>query len=88
MARYKTIFESEEEIYGLVTKAGEWVHYRGTLIIKNGGKQPVSLEMKFVPPHPSLFDMPEFYSIKGVSITDAYAKLAKFFKKFGIEFRN
>jgi hypothetical protein len=49
---------------------------------------PVSLEMTFVPPHPFAFNMPENHSIKGVSITDVYVKVVKFFNKFGIEFRN
>lgn len=88
MPRYKVIYESIEDIYGIVPKANDWVHYSSILKVKDGGKKPASLEMTFVPPHPFLFNMPEKHSIRAKSITDAYAKVVKFFKKFGIEFRN
>jgi hypothetical protein len=87
MPKYNVIFESKEDIYGVVPKADDWVHYESVLTVKDGGKFPVSIEMKFVPPHPFLFNMPLNHSIKGTSITNAYAKVAKFFRKFGIEFR-
>ena len=88
MAKYRVIYESNEEIYGIIPKSYDWVHYSSILMVKNGGKKPVSLEMKFIPPHPFLFNMPDKHSIKAESITDAYAKVVKFFGKFGIEFRN
>ncbi len=88
MPRYKNIFESKEEIYGVVPKAHDWVQYSSILKVKDGGKYPVSLEMKFIPPHPFLFNMPDNHSIKATSITDAYVKVVKFFNKFGITFRN
>jgi hypothetical protein len=87
MPRYKTVFESKEEIYGIVPRANDWVHYSALLKVKDGGKFPVVLEMEFVPPHPFAFNMPEKHVIKGVSITEVYAKLSKFFYKFGIMFK-
>jgi len=59
MSRYQIIFESKEEIYGVVPRANDWIHYTSILKIKDGGKTPVSLEMIFVPPHPFAFNMPE-----------------------------
>lgn len=88
MPKYKVVFESNEEIYGIVPKAHDWVHYKSILKIKDGGKTPVSLEMTFVPPHPFAFNMPGSHFIKGTSITDVYVKVVCFFDKFGIEFRN
>lgn len=88
MPRYKVIFESKEEIYGIVPRARDWVHYSSILTVKDGGKKPVSLKMKFVPPHPFICNMPDTHSIKAESITDAYVKVVKFLGKFGIEFRN
>lgn len=87
MPRYKMLYDSEEEIYGVVTKTGDWVQYKGRLKIKSGGKQPVSLDLKIVPPHPTTIDMPEKYNVKTVSVSEAYAKVSKFLKKFGVEFR-
>jgi hypothetical protein len=88
MPKHNIIFESKEDIYGVVPKAYDWVHYESILMVKDGGKHPVSLEMTFVPPHPFAFNMPENHLIKGISITDAYVKVVRFFKKFGIELRN
>ena len=87
MPRYNTVFESKEEIYGIVPRANDWVHYSALLKVKDGGKFPVILEMEFVPPHPFAFNMPEKHLIRAESITDAYAKLSKFFYKFGIRFK-
>lgn|GEM_PF-619958 len=88
MPGYQILFESKEEIYGVVPRANDWIHYTSILKIKDGGKTPVSLEMKFVPPHPFAFNMPEKHFIKAKSITGAYAKVVKFFKSFGIEFKS
>jgi len=88
MPRYTVIFESNEQIYGIVPKANDWVHYSCVLTVKDGGKQPVSLQMKFVPPHPFSVNMPEEHSISAASITDTYAKVVSFLKKYGVEFRN
>ncbi len=88
MPKYNVVFESNEEIYGIVPKAYDWVHYKSILKVKDGGKYPVSLEMTFVPPHPFAFNMPESHSIKGTNITDVYVKVVRFFTKFGIAFRN
>lgn len=88
MPKYNVIFESKEEIYGVLSRANDWIHYKSTLQIKDGGKTPVSLEMTFVPPHPLAFNMPEKHFIKAESITGVYAKEIKFFKNFGIEFKS
>ena len=87
MAKYNIVFESKEEIYGIVSRADDWVHYSALLKVKDGGKFPVVLEMEFVPPHPFAFNMPEKHLIRATSITDAYAKVSKFFSKFGIRFQ-
>jgi hypothetical protein len=76
MSRYNTVFESKEEIYGIVLRADDWVHYSALLQVKDGGKFPVFLEMEFVPPHPFAFNMPEKHLIRATSITDAYAKVS------------
>lgn len=73
---------------GYLPKAEEWVKYSGVLKIFDGGKNPVSLEMTFVPPHPFPFNMPDSHSIRAESVTDAYAKVVKFFDPYGIKFRN
>ena len=84
--RYKIIYESEETIIGHLPKSDEWLQYTGQLKIRDGGKTPVTLDMTLDLPHPFALNMPETHSIKATSITDAYAKLVKFFERFGIRF--
>jgi hypothetical protein len=88
MAKSNLIYESQESILGFFPKSREWVEYRSVLRIRNVGKMPITIDMTFVPPHPFVFNMPERYCIRGKSVTDAYAKIVKFFKRFDMEFRN
>lgn len=84
MPRYKIIYESEETIIGHLPKSDEWVQYTGLLKIRDGGKTPVTLEMTFDPPHPFALNMPETHSIKAANVTDAYARVVKFFERYRI----
>jgi hypothetical protein len=87
MPRYDVIFESKENVHGVVPRANDWVEYSCVLKVKSGGKLPVSLDMKFVPPHPFSVNMPLEHFIKAESISGLYWKVVKFLAKYGVEFR-
>lgn len=87
MPRYDLIFESKENVHGVVPRANDWVEYACVLKVKSGGKMPVSLDMKFIPPHPFSVNMPLEHLIKAQSISDLYWKVVKFLVKYGVEFR-
>ena len=87
MARYNVIFESRENIYGVVPRANDWVEYKSILKVKKGGKMPVSLEMEFVPPHPFSVNMPLEHSIQAESISALYGKVVIFLSEYGVEFK-
>jgi hypothetical protein len=87
MPRYSVIFESQETVIGVIPKANDWVTYKCSLKVKSGGKMPVSLEMKFVPPHPFTVNMPMEHSIQAESISALYGKVVKFLSKYGVDFR-
>jgi hypothetical protein len=87
MPKYKVIFESKEYIQGVVPRAKDWVGYACILKVKDGGKMPISLEMKFVPPHPFSVNMPLEHTIKAESISGIYGKVVKFLGKYGVDFR-
>jgi len=69
MPRYNVIFESKETILGIVPVANDWVEYSCILRVKDGGKQPVFVDMQFIPHHPFLVNMPLEHSIKDESIS-------------------
>ena len=72
---------------GVVPRANDWIQYGCILKVKDGGKMPVSLEMKFIPPHPFLVNMPLEHSMNAESISSIYGKVVKFLSKYGVEFR-
>lgn len=87
MAKYNIIFESKELINGLVPRSNDWVQYNCVLKVRDGGKQPVSLDMLFIPPHPFSVNMPLEHSMRSESISGIYGKVVKFLAKYGVEFR-
>ena len=50
-------FESQETVTGRVRGSDEWIEYEAILRVKDSEKKPVSLELKFVPPHPFVVNM-------------------------------
>ena len=87
MPRYNVIYETKETITGVVPRAYDWVTYECILKVKSGGKMPVSLEMKFIPPHPYSVNMPMEHSIKAESISALYGMVVKYLAKYGVDFR-
>ena len=87
MAKYQLIFESREEIYGIIPRTKDRIRYTCMLKIRDGGKEPISLEMTFVPPHPFSFYMPETHTIRSKNVTGIYTKVIRYLEKFEIEFK-
>ena len=87
MPKYNVLFESKECVQGVIPRVKDWVEYECILTVKDGGKTPVSLDMKFVPPHPFAINMPLEHVIKAESISALYGKVVKFLGKYGVEFR-
>ena len=87
MPKYNVIYQSTEQILGVIPRVKEWIEYEAVLTVKDGGKNPVTLAMTFILPQPLAFDMPEKRLIKAPTITQVYAKLVKFFSRYGLELR-
>ena len=87
MSQYKVVFETTEMITGVVSRANDWVRYSCVLRIKDGGKQPVTLDMEFIPPHPFSVNMPLVHAIQAHSLSSMYFKVITFLGKYGVEFR-
>ncbi len=87
MTRSRVIFESVETITGRFPDSREWIEYSGLLKIRDAGRQPVSLELTFVPPHPLAKNMPTEKRIRAETVTHIYVKLVRFLWSYGAEFR-
>jgi hypothetical protein len=70
-------FESVETVLGCVRQSEERIEYRGILRVRESKKNPVSLDLDFVPPHPYLVNMPKQLKIQAQSVTEAYSKLVR-----------
>ena len=79
-------FESQETVTGRVRESNEWIKYQAILRIDDSGKDPVSLELAFVPPHPFVVNMPERKSLKAESIAKVFSNLVRFLDEYGIDF--
>jgi hypothetical protein len=67
-------------------KSNDYLRYKAKVLIKESGKKPVEIHLKFDGIYPFAAPMPpEEYSIKATSILDLSVKLAKWFKKYGYE---
>ena len=80
-----------EEVRVLTAKYGhpksdDYLDYLSTIIIKNSGKNPVEVRLKFDGIQPYAAPMPpEEHTIKAPAILDLSLKLARWFKKYGYE---
>lgn len=87
MPRSKIIYQSKEIIHGRHTRSKEWTEYAAVVTIKDSGKQPVSLEMTFDSYPPFAIELPDTHNIKAANLTEAYAKVVKFLKRYGFELK-
>jgi len=88
MPKSKIIFESTETVTGYNKKTRDLIEYSGLLRIRDSGKQPVTLDLDFVPPHPFAIEVPLKKHFRGTSISDVFVKLTRFFKTYGCELRS
>jgi hypothetical protein len=67
-------------------KSNDYLRYKAIVLIKELGKKPVEIHLKFDGIYPFVAPMPpEEHTIKAASILDLSMKLAKWFKKYGYE---
>ena len=80
-------FESQETVTGRVRGTDEkWIENQAILRVEDSGKNSVSLELAFVPPHPFVVNMPERKSLKAESIAKVFASLVRFLDEYRVDF--
>ncbi len=86
MGRSKTIYQEKSCIYAKYChpKSDEFLEYDTTLQIKDSGKQPIVIEMKYSTYPTSFAPMPpEEHIIRAKDITELVLKLNRWFSKYG-----
>jgi hypothetical protein len=90
MARSKIVYKEQSEVYAKYChpQSDDFLEYKSTLLIKDMGKQPIIMELKFDGIYPSFAPMPpEKHIIKAKDIIDLYLKLKRWFSKYGYEIK-
>ena len=90
MTRAKIIYQDKPDIFAKYyhPQSDDFLEYKSTLQIKDSGKQPIVLKLKFNGIYPSFAPMPpEEHSIRAKDIIDLYLKLKRWFGKYGYEIK-
>ena len=65
-------------------QAHEFLEYKSKIVIKDSGKKPITLKLKFCGTYPYATPMPpEKHEVKAETILELHLKVARWFKKFG-----
>ena len=86
MPKINTIYREESFIYAKYShpQTEDYLEYKSTIQIKDTGKQPVIMKLKFDGIHPSFAPMPpEEHTIKAPNIIELFLKLDRWFHKYG-----
>ena len=87
MAKFNIIYQSREPIHARETGYGEWIQYNAVITIKDGGKNPVTIDMTFDSIPPFAIECPKTHKIRAENLTQAYAKVVRFFNRYGFVFK-
>jgi hypothetical protein len=88
MKRSQIIYEEKSELIAKFShpRAKEYLNYDARIRIKDSGKTPVEMILKFNGTLPFLAPMPpNEHSFKAASIVELYSKIGKWFRKHGYE---
>lgn len=85
MKKTNIIYQSQDSIFGRFIRSKETVQYSALITIKDAKTKPITIEIKFIPPPPVLIDLPLDHKIEAENLTAAYAKVIRFFRRFGLE---
>ncbi len=90
MAKSNIIYKDRPTVYAKYyhPQSGDFLEYKSTIVIKDFGKQPITMKLKFDGIHPSFAPMPpEDHTIKAKDIIDLYLKVTRWFGKYGYEIK-
>ena len=87
MAKFNIIYHSHEAIQARGKAFGEWIEYSVLITIKDGGKNPVTMEMTFDSIRPFAIELPKTHTIRAENLTQTYSKVVRFLNRYGFAFK-
>ena len=85
----KTVYTSDDVIVAKFAhpRAREYVHYTSTIAIKDSGKNPVTIKLKFDGFPPDMAPMPpEEHTIAAPTVVELFRKIERWLRKHGYTF--
>ena len=89
MAKEKVIYEDRPTVYAKFNHPGsdDYIEYSSIFQIKDQGKQPVSIQLKFAGIRPFSPMPPDEHIIKAPDVIELYVKLDRWLGKFAYKIR-
>ena len=90
MAKAKIIYEEETIMIAKYRhpKSDDFLDYNASITVKDSGKNPIELKLKFDGIYPFAAPMPpEQHSIKAPTIAELMTKAIRWFHKFGYDLK-
>ena len=87
MAKFNIIYQSRETIQAREKASGEWIEYSALITIKDGGKNPVTIDMTFDSIPLFTIELPMTHKIRAENLTRAYSKVVRFLNRYGFAFK-
>ena len=89
MAKSKIIYEDRPIVYAKFDHphSDDYIEYSSIIQIKDSGKQPISIQLKFTGIRPFSPMPPDEHTIKAPNIIELYVKLERWLGKFGYKIR-
>lgn len=90
MAKSNILYQEKADIYAKYYHpgSGDFLEYKATIQIKDSGKLPVVMKMKFDGIEPSFAPMPpEDHVFKAKDLIDLFLKLNRWFNKYGYKIK-
>lgn len=87
MARFNIIYQSHETIQAREKAYGEWIEYDALITIKDGGKNPVTIDMTFDSIPPFAIELPKSHKIQAENLSQVYSKVVRFFHRYCFAFK-
>ena len=86
MNKNKIVYQSTEIIYGCESRSKTCYEYKAVINIIESNKTPILITLKFQDNHPFI-KIPSTKIIKAETLTEAFIKLIKYFKSYGMELK-
>lgn len=89
MPKSKVIYEEETVMVAKFyhPKSDDYLHYNAKITVKDSGKTPIELKLKFNGMVPYAPMPPEEHTIKAPSIAELMTKVLRWFEKYGYELK-